>query len=208
MRHHKRYFVVLAVLLSLWAFSVGYAPGKVPLKNNLGALAPDIDGWIFLGNIEMEERKHVALDPEALIFREYRSKSGQPLNLVVVYHQNDRWGAHDPMVCYTSQGWKVVESQTTVGIGNEPSRTLVNRFVVKREDVSYVVYYYWFSSNRKITHDRNRQMWDMVLNGILHGYTESGFVRVSMPLGSNQEKAISEIYDFTLRFMEVLKRNL
>jgi EpsI family protein len=179
-------------------------PEKAIGMNNVSCLSNEIRGWKFIRDIEIEGTKHLALNPETLVFREYRSPTDQPLILAIVYHQNDRWGAHDPIVCYLSQGWKVVEHPNIIKIGENGKALSLNRLIFSKDGVLEVVYFFWFSSSEKTTHSRNIQMLDMVLNGILYGFTESGFVRISMPIGVNKKTTISEINDFTLKFNEAL----
>ena len=46
-------------------------------------------------------------------------------------------------------------------------------------------------------------MFDMVLNGLLYGYTESGFLRFSTTLDPmNEERVISDLNDFAVKYAE------
>ena len=143
------------------------------------------------------------VDPNTLVFRNYANSQGRLVNLVVVYHQNDRWGAHDPTVCYKSQGWELVEKPHDVTIPHNNGSIEVKRFIVTRGGISSLVYYCWFSSNKKLTPSRNMQMLDMVFNGLVRGYTESGFLRFSTMMDTlNPKPAVTDLNDFTVRYIE------
>ena len=210
MMKRLRYLLVIIVLLSLGIFSVFYAPKNMLNTNNIENLEMKIDGWHFVRDIKLDAGTYAALQPKSLILRDYRNDKGHWLNLLVVYHQNDRWGAHNPNVCFTSQGWKIKKGEekvNTITVNNREFR--INKFLAERGSVTKLVYYYWFSSNKKFTASRNRQMLDMVLNGIVHGFTESGFVEISMALTLlNERQIISEINDFADKFTQILEKSL
>jgi hypothetical protein len=106
-------------------------------------------------------------------------------------------------VCYTSQGWEIVEKPHEINIPSKNGGLSVNRFVVRKGRVSSLVYYSWFSSRKKITPSRNKQMLDMVLTGLFRGYTESGFLRFSATLDTlNEKQTIAELNDFTVKYIE------
>jgi EpsI family protein len=202
MNHLK--FIILIGILSLMAFfNIFWESSEVEGQIDKKTLVPEIKGWRFVNDIEVDYKIYTALDPNTLIFRDYSNDRNQVVNLVVVYHQNDRWGAHDPTICYKSQGWQIVEKPHYTRISNGKLDIEVKRFVVTKGQVSSLVYYAWFSSKKKLTPSRNLQMLDMVLNGLIHGYTESGFLRFSTNLDTlNKSAAIRDLNDFTLSYIE------
>lgn len=206
---HRRYLLVIMLLLFAGLFPRFYTPASIELKDNILNLKKEVHGWRYLGDISIEEDKHQALDPQSLIFRKYHNGKGHSLTLVVVYHKNDRWGAHNPIVCYKSQGWEVIEEDHIVQLVVNAQRFPVNRFIVKKNDMAELVYYYWFTSNRKITASRAKQMVYMVWNELVDGFSESGFVRISMPITSlTGEEMSAEINDFVDKFAQILETSL
>jgi len=207
---HRRYLLVIIGLLSIGIFSAFYTPKHIQVNKDFENLEIKIDGWHFLEDIKLDQKTYDALDPKSFIFRNYRNNKGDVLNLIVVYHKNDRWGAHNPIVCYKSQGWDVIEGLRSLTIRINNQDFPINRFVVKKGGVKNLVYYYWFSSNKKMTANRNKQMFDMVLNGLIHGYTESGFVEMSMHINSliEEDRKVEELNDFTAKFTLLLEKIL
>lgn len=209
MKNHTRYLLVIVVLICLGVFSAFYRPKNVPVKNNIENLDLKIDGWYFVRDIEMNKEAYEALDPQSLIFREYKNDEGRQVTLTGVYHRNDRWGAHDPIVCYKSQGWKIIQRSHKVKIEVKNHDFFVNRFMVKKEAAANLIYYYYFSSNKKIRASRNKQMIDMVLNGMIHGFTESGFIEISASINPlNEEEVVRSIDDFVGKFTQILEKVL
>ena len=206
---HARFLIVCSLLIILGFFSYLYEPADYgTTKNSLSLLTIDIDGWQFLEDIPLNPVKYTGLNPDALIFKNYINKNNRIINLVVVYHKNNRWGAHNPKVCYTAQGWEIIKDVTTKTISIDNKDFRINHFIVKKGTKTAVVYYYWFSSNKRLTASRNIQMIDMVKNGIIHGYSESGFVRVSMENRSTGGNTTSDIEDFIAKFTIKLKKVL
>jgi hypothetical protein len=139
MNHLK--FIILIGILSLMAlFYIFGESSEVEGQIDKEALAPEIKGWSFVNDIEVDYKIYSALDPNTLIFRNYANNHNQLVNLVVVYHQNDRWGAHDPTVCYRSQGWQIVEKPHDIRISNGKLDVAVKRFVVTKGQVSSLVH--------------------------------------------------------------------
>jgi EpsI family protein len=65
------------------------------------------------------------LDPDGYLVRRYERPDGIPIWLVIVYFQNARLGAHDPQVCYRSQGFQVQalpDGTVATAIGPVPYR--------------------------------------------------------------------------------------
>jgi EpsI family protein len=202
----KKYLIVVAILILLGAYTHFYKPARIQADHGrLARLTRDIPGWTFIDDIQLNYAQYTALDPDSLVFRRYRKGRGPMLTFSVVYHRNDRWGAHDPKICYISQGWEIKSAETDHTIRAGESPLSVRRFVVTKDNVQSLVYYYWFSSNNRFTASRTRQMIDMVLQGLHHGYTESGFVRVSMPFQTDIREVTPDMDEFSLKIRNQLK---
>lgn len=203
---HARFLLVIVMLLFSGLFLPIVSGSSFKIKNSVDNLGKKVDGYRFIQDVRVRDEVYDALESNSLIFREYRDAKERQLQLVVVYHQNDRWGAHDPTVCYKSQGWEVIEKTNVTKIKADGRIFPVNRFVVKKDGNLNLVYYYWFSTTG-ITHSRNQQMFDMILHGLIHGYTESGFVRFSIPISRiMDEDTINQLNYFVDKFTQVLEK--
>jgi len=200
--NHKRNITVVAILMCLGFSSFGSSFQEVKSDSLIELPEWEIADWHYSHDIDLDYRIYTALDPNTLIFRDYVNDRKTSVNLALVYHQNNRWGAHDPIICYKSQGWKITEAPHDISFPYSSGKLKLKRFIVTKGEISSLVYYCWFSSNKKLTASRNKQMWDMVINGILYGYSESGFIRFSVTLDPlNEAQNIKDLDDFTRKFI-------
>jgi EpsI family protein len=199
--------LLFAILAAGSAYTLTWRPADA--HNSIDGLVETsraVPGWSILRDIEMDYKRYTALDPNSLIFRDYRNEDGNIVNLAVVYHQNDRWGAHDPTICYKSQGWTVSPLQEAPSVEVDGRRIDLDGFVVKKGTYTSLVYYFWFSSRDKLVASRTRQMVDMVVSGLVRGYTESGFVRFSIGFSPfDRERKSETLKDFVEEFVHVLQ---
>jgi EpsI family protein len=198
---------LFVVILVGAVYTITYKPGSASSSiQNLDEKSLQLPGWSFLNDIQMDYRQYTALDPNSLIFRNYQDESGEVVNLTVVYHQNDRWGAHDPVICYESQGWKVSPIDQMPSVVIEGRRIMLNGFTVRKAQHNQLVYYLWFSSREKLVSNRARQMFDMVFSGLFRGYIESGFIRFSINATPvDLEYKSHKLKNFIKAFIEVFK---
>ena len=204
---HKRYLIVIIFLLSMASFSISFSPKDIQGVTLFESLNDAIDGWSFVCDVKIDTKVVTTLNPQGLVFKTFRNKMNDEVALVIVYHHNHRWGAHDPNICYASQGWKFVGDENNIKMLKcHDQHFYVNEFEIQKGSNRQIVYYYWFSSNL-ITESREKQLFAMIINGILNDYTESGFVRISIDrknLG-DEDKAVDVLKDFTCKFNQVLK---
>ena len=97
------------ILLANFYIPFLYKPKSSLRTANVLKMFPDKVGeWVATEEIKMDSTKVEALEPSSLVFRKYENKNKDAVWLCIVYHQNDRWRAHDPQVCYKSQGWSLL----------------------------------------------------------------------------------------------------
>ncbi len=97
---------------------------------------------------------------------------------VVIFHQNERYGAHEPLVCYRSQGWTVVD-QGTRTLRREVGDFDANWVAVESKGQTRLALYWWYTAGDLATGDRDRFMARMAASGILSNVTFGAFVRIS-----------------------------
>jgi EpsI family protein len=116
------------------------------------------------------------LQADDVLLRRYEA-NGQSVWLCLVYHQNKRYGSHDPQVCYESQGFVVVgEGHATVDDGT-PAGIPVNTFVVERKHEPRVVWYWWTTQGLS-TGDVKSFRGRMAMMGAFENRSWGSFVRV------------------------------
>ena len=124
--------------------------------------------------------------------------------LSIVYHQNRRYGAHDPRLCYESQGY-LVEPQgrrrwpTAARPGSQ-----VNVFLADRPHERRLVYYWW-TTRGLATADVGRDAAAHGAGGALDNRSWGAFVRVETRLGDGGEPAAAAaLDDFAARVARAL----
>jgi len=117
------------------------------------------------------------LDPDDYLVRQYDRTDGVPVWLVIVYFQNARLGAHDPQICYRSQGFLVEDlpsgSVTTAG-GPLPYRSFMAVKGQRRE----VVRDLWFTAGGALA-DVKGWRDRMFFQGLRNNRSFGAFVRIS-----------------------------
>jgi EpsI family protein len=134
------------------------------------------------------------LDPDDYLIRQYMRADGIPVWLVIVYFQNARLGAHDPQICYRSQGYQVQElpaGSVATAIGPFPYRSFVAVKGPRRE----VVQCLWFTAGGALA-DVKGWRDRMFFQGLRNNRSFGAFVRIStMDTGDmvTAERAITDI---------------
>jgi EpsI family protein len=197
-------FGVVVVLMGLVAGAVALAPPRSLGRSMLSACPLSISGLEGrdepIENFVLEE-----LDPSEMIIRTYSGPN--PLEnvwLVVSYFENARYGAHDPKVCYRSQGWAVEDVPDLVVPRPSRGALAARSFVVKRRGDAHLVAYFWYISDDKVTGDHRRFLDSMALQGILRGSNYGSFVRVSTPMLPTPEAAAARLTRFSEEVLAML----
>lgn len=170
-------FLIATALLGLTAAYIGMHPPE-NLAAGQGVLrhVPDRFGTWNRAESGLDDGVQEQLRADDVLLRRYES-DGQSCWLCLVYHQNRRYGSHDPQVCYESQGFVVTgEGRATVDDGS-PGGIPVNTFVVERHKEPRVVWYWW-TTNGLSTADVSRFRGRMSFLGALENRSWGSFVRV------------------------------
>jgi EpsI family protein len=207
------YLTVLVLLFITWCYTqVYYVPAShifasAEFVQKARDFPREIGDWKYKCDIVMNEAGYKALNPQALIFREYVNNRGESIVLAVVYHENQRWGAHDVEVCYTSQGWKTIKTDglSTQRVKLRTIPITVNKMEFENLKEKKTVVYWWFTEKNQQMADRLQQMINNIRSSLLHGYCVSGLIRISAEGG---EKAFAAISDFAEQLMPVLEQYL
>lgn len=207
----KTYFIVIALFVAATFYLdvVFTHKDRSYVAKRLKEFPVELPNVRFVRDVKMDEKVVTTLDPSSLIFREYETKSGRKIWLCIVYHENERWGAHDPQVCYKSQGWDIIDyggSKETTQYHIDETGVDINQFYVKKGDIEEVVFYWWFGSKKRQMTSRFEQMMWLAINGLLYGYNDSGFIRISTIVDKKNEKqSIEETIDFARYISSAIK---
>lgn len=169
------------------------AVGRGVLKQVPATFGPWIGTELSFEDAVVEE-----LQADDILIRRYENGT-QPVWLCIVYHQNRRYGAHDPRLCYESQGFVIErEGRAKVDDGT-PGGMQVNTFLTERQKRKRVVWYWW-TTNGLSTSDVGAFRRHMALTGALDNRSWGAFVRVeSVAPDGDMNAARARVEDFAAR---------
>ena len=168
----------VSVLLVLAALYVHMNPPE-RMALGTGSLARfplELSGWSGVDR-GFDDVVYEELSADATLVREYDGAEG-PVWFVVIFHQNERYGAHDPVVCYNSQGWTVTEGGTRT-LRRPRDEFDANWILTEAGGEARVALYWWYTAGDLATGDRDQFFARMARSGILSNVTFGAFVRVS-----------------------------
>lgn len=189
----KNTWLIIVLLALTGAANAGISkfrnPEAIPAPD-LDALPPKVADWTSGGNLDMPDDVLQILRPDAFVSRQYHGPGERQAFLFAQFHGTNRWGAHQPEVCFTSQGW-AIEYQKLASTVEETlpgTNVTVNRFLAHKGDTTQLVYYWWFSSGELQTASRTAQMLAALRTQIFTGKGGgNGFIEVSTTLRSGSE---------------------
>lgn len=195
--------IVFLLLAATAAYVVLHPP--VDLAAGHGALAacPTRFGDWNGTDLSFEDAVLEELKADDVLVRRYIA-AGEPAWLTIVYHQNRRYGAHDPRLCYESQGYLVEPTGRRQVDDGSPAGLQVNVFRAIRPRERRLVYYWW-TTRGLVTADAAAMRQRMALAGALDNRSWGAFVRVETRLGAGGEPAaVRALDDFTGRVARAL----
>ncbi|HTR96539.1 MAG TPA: EpsI family protein [Candidatus Acidoferrales bacterium] len=197
-------FLVVAILLALTAtYGRLHPPENLAVgRGALRAVPATLGPW---SGTELSFQDGIVdeLKADDVLLRRY-TQGDHLVWLCLVYHQNRRYGAHDPELCYESQGFVVTaEGHARVDDGS-PGGLEVSTFVAERKHVPRVIWYWWTTAGMS-TGDANAFRGRMALLGALENRSWGAFVRVeSVAPDGDLAAAAGRVRDFSGRVARVL----
>ena len=184
MLKNPRVLVSLLSLAALAGYVLAFPPTRL-MGTRLDSCPPVLAG---LNGVSLEMGQTVLddLDPDDYLLRRLERPDGLPIWLVIVYFQNARLGAHDPQLCYRSQGFTVQElpnGRVDTAIGPIPYQS----FLAVKGQRSELVDYFWYTAGRQALADVKGWRDRMFFQGLRSNRSFGAFVRISTPPGEDPE---------------------
>jgi EpsI family protein len=193
------------VTLGLLALTAGYVLLHPPVNLAVGGgvlsrMPRSLGPWNGT-ELSFEDAVVEELKADDVLIRRY--ENGNDVTwLCIVFHQNNRYGGHDPRVCYQSQGYIIErEHEGPIGASGVPG---ARWFVAERPGHPRLVAYWWNTAGLT-TADSWAFRRQMALTGALQNRSWGAFVRVETPIRDGDERAAElRLRDFGSRVAEVL----
>lgn len=134
------------------------------------------------------------LDPDDYLVRQYNRPDGLPVWVVIVYFQNARLGAHDPQLCYRSQGFSVLtlpDESVSTPLGPVP----LHRFRAVKGTRSELVHCFWYTAGGQVLSDVKGWRDRMFFQGLRRNRSFGAFVRISTIEGNDPAAAAGAVRD-------------
>ena len=166
----------LVILAALAAYVLALPP------KSLGVHRLDICPTELAGmpgrDLDLSQTVLEDLRSDGILSRAYTRPDGIPVWLIIVYFENARLGAHDPLLCYRSQGFELEQLPDEIietSLGRVPTKT----FRAVRGNRVERVNYFWYTAGAKALAEVRVFRDDMFLQGLKKNRSFGAFVRIS-----------------------------
>lgn len=198
-----KFLAVLVLLATTAAYVLLHPPPDLAVGHGALASCPAVFGDWNGTDLSFEDAVLEELKADDVLVRRY-VLGDEVAWLTIVYHQNRRYGAHDPRVCYESQGYMVEPLNRRQVADGSPGGLEVNVFRAVRPRERRLVYYWW-TTRGLVTADAGALRQRMAMTGALDNRSWGAFVRIEMRLGSGGETVTTAaLGDLTARVARAL----
>jgi len=198
-----RFLVTVALLGATAGYVLLHPPQNLAVGGHVLAACPTAFGDWNGTELSFENAVVEELKADELLVRRYE-RGPDKVWLCVIYHRHRRYGAHDPRLCYESQGYLVDHAGPARVDDGTASGLPVNRFVAERGHDRRVVYYWW-TTRGLATADVGAFRRSMALRGALDDRSWGAFVRVEAQVRDGDDRgAEGAAADFAARVAHAL----
>ncbi|MFO0754795.1 MAG: EpsI family protein [Thermodesulfovibrionales bacterium] len=199
-----RFTAVCLLLLAALLFTRLHTDTVVPLKRTLREFPVQREGWTVVSSSLFSGEVLRVLRPTEYLAREYARPDGSRIFLYIGYHDGGKesGGIHSPRHCLPGSGWhRIEEKELTLEAGGKSLR-VVSAVYRKGEEQERFLYWYRVKG-RTLANEYALKAWG-ILNSLLYRRRDSAFIRVSLPFGSDGERALSAALRFVQDFSPVI----
>jgi EpsI family protein len=186
----RRFLLAAALLASTVGYEVMHPPANLAVARGILRRVPQAIGPWQGTELEFGEAVSEQLQADDVLIRRYED-GARSVWLCLVFHQNKRYGAHDPHLCYESQGFVLERDRRARIEDGSPGGLEVNTFVAERKNRRRVVWYWW-TTQGLATPDVGAFRSRMALTGALDNRSWGSFVRVESVAGDGDMAAATE----------------
>ena len=172
----------VATGLSLWWT---LQPVGVDIPEEIDAVVPKtftVDGDTFYGqDHDLDEKTLIILEWPDYLYRQYRcDRTGERIDLLLVFSANNRKGTHPPEVCIEGGGDRIIEKEVRrVDIPRVGEISMRELLTQRTDYLSYFLYAY--KSGDHYTHSFFGQQFWIFVNGLTARNTAGALIRFSSP---------------------------
>ena len=185
----KNFLFILVFLLGLVGFLVNFEWNDTSLDKfaKLQSAISHLSEWSVVSTIPIEEKIIKTLELDDFLFQSYSNGTESITLYIGYYHTAKKIGAaHDPMVCFPGQGWKV--TKTTKGVAKVPGtggKPLSYATITADLGDKSEHFLYWFQAYDEPASSTLQQKILLFKKTLQGKGQDNAFVRVSMPCAPN-----------------------
>jgi len=198
-----RYLAILALLAATAVYQLTHPPVNLAAGRGVLTHVPvELGAWNGT-ELSFEDAVLEELRADDTLIRRY-TRGDDLVWLCIVFHQNRRYGAHDPRLCYESQGYMIQRERNGRIDDGTPGGVPSRWFVADRPSHPRLVSYWWDTRGLRTT-DPWAFRRQMALSGALDNRSWGAFVRIETPIRNDDEAAaVARLSDFGARLARAL----
>ena len=161
----------------------------------------NIDGWKFIRHIPLEVSIQNLLKQDDYIYNQY-IQGNNVITLYIGYYfkRTNIGAAHDPLVCFPGQGWKLsARKHGQIELPNIGKIINYTSMVAKRGE-SKEQLLYWFQASEFAVPDTFQQKIASFKSTLQGKKGESAFVRITCSLREDTDDCTKDLRDFSTSF--------
>lgn len=214
MREYRpNYWLVIAMFLVAWGMVVYARQAEtrvITFPIDTKQVPASIAGFQLVQEQDLDDLSKRMLNPDAYIVRNYASKAGYPVNVLVIYgHQKDTF--HSPGYCLPGGGWaiqkKLVERMPVTAPDGRRYEAEMNRFLLQKNEQKQVVLYCFVEGGR-VTPSIFRHNWYLLQDRLLHRPAMGALLRIIVPVADNEEGAAEIARAFARALVPIVQHQL
>ena len=156
----------------------------------------------------MSEEIQKVLKATDTLSRSYQTAEGEAVDIYIGYHGGgqDSGEIHSPKQCLPGGGWFEISS-TRRPLDVAGSNINLVQSIYQKGD-NRELFLYWFQVQDRTISDEFALKLAEITNSIINGRRDASFVRISLPFGTDERKAIALGERFTRDFMPSIREFL
>lgn len=186
-----RFFIVYALLIAAALFVHLHEDVAVPVNRPLAEIPQQQGAWRMVSQTRFDEQILEVLKPTDYLSRSYTDQKGNRLGFYLGYHGGgpDSGPIHSPKHCLPGSGWQ--EVSTEVGEMAIAGQNINLVRSVYQNSYSRELFLYWFQVKGKSLANEYALKIAEVTNSIFYNRKDSAFIRISVPVEDDLDKAVA-----------------
>ncbi len=204
--------ILMIICLTVCSFIIYFQPetSAINKTKSLKSFFSSIKGWAVTSENQLEFDVLKALDLDEYLFQSYSNGNDYVSLYIGYYYTLKKVGAaHSPLVCFSGQGWKVVDiSNGTHLVSNK--KIHYSSIIVEKAGKKELILY-WFQSFNKTSSGTFFQKIFVAWDKYMYSKEDNAFVRVAIPFEGNKKadafsKGIKFIDSFYPEFIKYINQ--